>query len=69
MLNGESSFTDRKYNQLQTDFRVEAVAANILKYYDTQANIYIKRIGLNDRAYLKDIKGITTSSYDRMKKI
>ncbi|WP_407478367.1 hypothetical protein [Elizabethkingia anophelis] len=64
MLNGEGSFTDRKYNQLQTDFRVEAVAANILKYYDTQANIYIKRIGLNDRAYLKDIKGITTSSYD-----
>ena len=34
MLNGEGSFTDRKYNQLQTDFRVEAVAANILKYYD-----------------------------------
>ena len=29
-----------------------------------EADIYIKRIGLNDRAYLKDIKGITTSSYD-----
>ena len=64
MLNSEGSFTDRKYNQLQTDFRVEAVAANILKYYDAEADIYIKRIGLNDRAYLKDIKGITTSSYD-----
>ncbi len=49
---------------MQTDFRVESVAANILKYYNPEANIYIKRIGLNDRPYLKDIKGINSSFYD-----
>lgn len=64
MENTDISISGKRYNQLQTDFRVEAVAANILKYYNPEANILIKRIGLNDRAYLKDIKGITSSFYD-----
>ncbi|AQX06272.1 hypothetical protein ATB99_08160 [Elizabethkingia meningoseptica] len=64
MLETKTPFTEKKYNQLQTDFRVEAVAANIIRFLDPDANILIKRIGLNDRAYLKDIKEINTSYYD-----
>lgn len=64
MENKHISYSDTKYNQLQTDYRVEAVAANILRFYNADANIVIKRIGLNDRAYLKDIKGINTYLHD-----
>lgn len=48
----------RIYNTLSTDFKVEAVAANILKYYDEDASIFLKRVGINDRPYLKDVKRI-----------
>ncbi|WP_292008966.1 type VI secretion system baseplate subunit TssG, partial [Chryseobacterium sp.] len=49
------------YNKLQTDFKAEAVAVNLLKYYRAVSNIFIERIGINDRAYLKDIKSISSS--------
>ncbi len=51
------------YNTLNTDFKVEAVAANLLKFYTQNTNIFIKRIGVNDRPYLKDLKNIYHSSY------
>ena len=63
-MKNDISVSGKKYNQLQTDFRVESVAANILKYHNTGANILIKRVGLNDRAYLKDIKEINSTYYD-----
>lgn len=62
--NSIESLVERRYNQLRTDFRVEAVAANILKFYNPDANIIIKRVGSNDRAYLKDIKEISSSYFD-----
>ncbi|MCL8538130.1 type VI secretion system baseplate subunit TssG [Chryseobacterium gallinarum] len=49
------------YNKLQTDFKAEAVAVNLLKYHRAVSNIFIERIGINDRAYLKDIKSISSS--------
>ncbi|WP_312991958.1 type VI secretion system baseplate subunit TssG [Chryseobacterium flavum] len=49
------------YNKLQTDFKAEAVAVNLLKYHRAVSNIFIERIGVNDRAYLKDIKSISSS--------
>ncbi len=49
---------DKQYNILSTDFRVETVAANLLKYYDANASLFIRRVGTNDRPYLKDIKRI-----------
>ncbi|MEE6128399.1 type VI secretion system baseplate subunit TssG [Chryseobacterium arthrosphaerae] len=49
------------YNKLQTDFKAEAVAVNLLKYHRTVSNIFIDRVGVNDRAYLKDIKSISSS--------
>ena len=51
------------YNTLNTDFKVESVAANLLKFYTQNTSIFVKRIGVNDRPYLKDLKNIYYSSY------
>ncbi|KMQ58919.1 hypothetical protein ACM40_18315 [Chryseobacterium sp. BLS98] len=57
----ENNIVDMYYNKLQTDFKAEAVAVNLLKYHRAVSNIFIERIGINDRAYLKDIKSISSS--------
>ncbi len=57
----ENNIVEMNYNKLQTDFRAEAVAVNLLKYHRAVSNIFIERIGINDRAYLKDIKSISSS--------
>lgn len=57
----ENNIVDMHYNKLQTDFKAEAVAVNLLKYHRTVSNIFIDRVGVNDRAYLKDIKSISSS--------
>ena len=56
----DNSTIDMIYNKLQTDFKAEAVAVNLLKYHRSVSNIFIERIGINDRAYLKDIKSISS---------
>ncbi len=56
----ENNIVEMHYNKLQTDFKAEAVAVNLLKYHRAVSNIFIRRIGINDRAYLKDIKSITS---------
>ncbi|NIF05082.1 type VI secretion system baseplate subunit TssG [Chryseobacterium sp. Tr-659] len=57
----ENNIVDMHYNKLQTDFKAEAVAVNLLKYHRAVSNIFIERVGINDRAYLKDIKSISSS--------
>ncbi|KQM49913.1 type VI secretion system baseplate subunit TssG [Chryseobacterium sp. Leaf201] len=57
----ENNIVDMHYNKLQTDFKAEAVAVNLLKYHRAVSNIFIDRIGINDRAYLKDIKSISSN--------
>ncbi|HCN51883.1 MAG TPA: hypothetical protein DIT10_22840 [Chryseobacterium sp.] len=57
----ENNIVDMHYNKLQTDFKAEAVAVNLLKYHRAVSNIFIERVGVNDRAYLKDIKSISSS--------
>ena len=51
------------YNTLGTDFKLEVVVTNLLKYYNMNSNMFIKRIGINDRPYLKDLKNIYTNNY------
>ncbi len=57
----ENNIVEMHYNKLQTDFKAEAVAVNLLKYHRAVSNIFIDRIGINDRAYLKDIRSISGS--------
>lgn len=53
------TLTDINYNKLQTDFRAEAVAINLIKYERKVNYVFLQRLGNNDRSYLKDIKSIS----------
>ncbi len=64
MKTSTPNFADMQYNKLQTDFKLEAVAANIVRYYGDQSKVMIRRVGINDRAYLKDIKNISVQLND-----
>ena len=57
------NISDMKYNKLQTDFKAEAVATNLLKFYNANASVFLKRIRINERPYLKDIKSISTTYF------
>lgn len=63
MKKDTTSLAKLDYNTLGTDFKVESVAANLLKYYNESSNIFIKRIGVNDRPYLKDLRKVYYSNY------
>ncbi|WP_449398037.1 hypothetical protein [Chryseobacterium wanjuense] len=43
----ENNIVEMNYNKLQTDFKAEAVAVNLLKYHRAVSNIFIERIGIN----------------------
>lgn len=58
------NFADMQYNKLQTDFKLEAVAANIVRHFCNNGKVMIRRVGINDRAYLKDIKNISVQYND-----
>lgn len=60
----DTTYIERlNYNTLGTDFKLESVATNLLKYYNINSNVFIKRIGINDRPYVKDVKSIYTNNY------
>lgn len=62
-MNDNQHISELKYNKLSTDFKIESVAANLLKYYNSSSSIFIKKVGINDRPYLKDIKNIYSTYY------
>ncbi len=53
------------YNKLQTDYKAEIVALNLLKYNKEVDQVFIKRIGSNDRSFCKDIKTVK-EEYDEL---
>ena len=53
------------YNNLQTDYKAEIIALNLLKYHKEFDQVFIKRIGSNDRPFRKDIKSIK-EEYDEL---
>jgi len=53
------------YNNLQTDYKAEIVALNLLKYNKEVDRVFIKRIGSNDRSFCKDIKNVK-EEYDEL---
>jgi len=42
------NISDKNYNKLQTDFKAEAVAVNLLRYYKSNASVFLKRVGINE---------------------
>jgi hypothetical protein len=51
-------------NQIETDFKAEAIAYNLWKYHKEIDMIFLKRLGGNNRTFLKDIKEIKKEFID-----
>lgn len=47
-----------EHNHLETDYKAEIIALNLLKYNKEVDHIFIKRVGGNDRSSSKDIKTV-----------
>ena len=54
----ENLTTGIAYNNLYTDYRAEAVALNLMKYYRDVDEFFLTRLGGNDRAFRKDVESI-----------
>jgi hypothetical protein len=53
------------YNDLHTDYKAEIVALNLLKHHRNIDQVFIKRVGSNERPFSKDIKSIQ-EEYDEL---
>jgi hypothetical protein len=51
-------------NELETDYKAEVVAASLLGYYHAAERIFIKRMGINDRAKNKDVVILKNKSFN-----
>ena len=47
------------YNELDTDYKIEVIALNLLNFYKEIHHLFLKRLGGNERTYHKDIKSIS----------
>jgi hypothetical protein len=47
-----------QYNDLQTDYRAETVALNLMQFYQDIDQIFLTRLGNNGRPAYKDVKAI-----------
>lgn len=54
----------QKHNTLESDYKAEVVALNLLKYYDEVDHVFLKRIGSNDRSFNKDVEKIYSQTHD-----
>lgn len=54
----ESINNKAAYNHLQTDYKAEIIALNLLKYNKEVDHVMIKRVGGHDRSSSKDIKTV-----------
>jgi len=51
-------------NQLNTDYRAEIVALNLIKIYKEVDQIVLKRLGNNNRSFKKDVDKVSTKFND-----
>lgn len=51
-------------NNLHTDYKAEIVALNLVKIYSEANQIFLKRLGNNDRSFKKDVDNIATQAYE-----
>ena len=65
LRNSNISIEDRiianktSYNELDTDYKIEVIALNLLNFYKEIHHLFLKRLGGNERTYRKDIKCIS----------
>jgi hypothetical protein len=54
----------QKHNTLYSDYKAEVIALNLLKYYDDVDQVFLKRLGSNNRPFNKDIESISSQIYE-----
>lgn len=54
----------KKHNTLYSDYRAEVVALNLLKYYDEVDQVFLKRLGNNNRSFNKDVESINSQVHE-----
>jgi hypothetical protein len=52
------------FNNLNTDYKAEIVALNLIKIYKEIDQIFLKRLGNSSRSFKKDINSISASVYE-----
>lgn len=60
----EITASSEKHNTLYSDYKAEILAINLLKYYDQVDQVFLKRLGSNDRSFNKDIDQVTSQVED-----
>ncbi len=65
----ENINTQLDYNDLYTDYKAEVVALNLMKYYREVDDIFIKRLGNNNRSFHKDVKNVVPHFYELEEKV
>lgn len=54
----------RYHNTLQSDYKAEAIALNLMKYYTDVDQVFLKRLGANNRSFNKDVTGISSQPHE-----
>lgn len=53
-----------KPNTLHTDYKAEILALNLIKYYSELDEVFLNRLGNNNRSFNKDIENISSRIFD-----
>jgi hypothetical protein len=58
-----------KHNTIYTDYKAEAMAYNLMKYYADIDQVFLKRLGNNNRSFHKDVESISSQVYELEERI
>lgn len=57
------------YHSLHTDYKTEVIAFNIWKYHPAIDDVFLRRLGSNNRSFNKDLKGIKRECSDEIEEV
>lgn len=65
-MNNLHHIIDRKHkhNSLHTDYKAEVIALNLIKYYEEVDQVFLKRLGSNNRSFNKDLEDMSCQVHD-----
>ncbi|HEU4497232.1 MAG TPA: type VI secretion system baseplate subunit TssG [Flavobacterium sp.] len=56
----EITGSTQKHNTLDSDYKAEVVALNLMKYHADVDQVFLKRLGSNNRSFNKDVESISS---------
>jgi len=60
----DQDIINKPINYFHTDYKLESVVMNLIHKYGEEVDIVIKRLGLKDRPYYKDVNDLTLAFHD-----